>query len=140
MGDGAAVRRSHHLVATALVRPSVLAALELRLMTDDLWVWPVGSAPVVLDGPRTEFQLRRRLVEGRGWPEAADWTPVWIGFGAAWHEFGPDGAVTPAGPLPWAAHQRVWAALEEFAADVRFRRRLGGIPTEPTTNWTLMFS
>jgi len=95
-----------HLVATVLVEPGVVADLELRVMTDDLWLWPVRSAPVVLDGPRMEFQLRRRMVEQRrgAWDDAADWTPTWIGFGDAWHEFGPDGSVRPSGPLPWAAH------------------------------------
>lgn len=129
------MRRAHHLVATVLVRPGRLGDLELRLMTDDLWVWPVCTAPVVIDGPRLEFQVRRKLVEGRGWSEAADWTPVWVGFGPAWHEFGPEGAVLPTGPLPWAAHERLWTALSEHDADVRYRRRLGGIPTQPTAHW-----
>jgi len=126
-----------HLVATALVEPCVLSDLELRLMTDDLWLWPVRTAPVVVDGPRLEFQLRRRLVEQRQgkWDDAATWTPAWIGFGEAWHEFGPEGDVRPTGPLPWAAHQRLWDALAEFGTSVRFRRRLGGIPTTPTSDW-----
>ena len=126
-----------HLVATVLVEPGTVADLELRVMTDDLWLWPVRSAPVVIDGARLEFQLRRRLVEERGgeWDDAAGWTPAWIGFGDAWHEFGPDGDVRPSGPLPWAAHERLWAALAEHDADVRYRRRLGGIPTQPTAHW-----
>ena len=126
-----------HLVATVLVEPGTLEDLELRVMTDDLWLWPVRTAPVVVDGPRTEFQLRRRLVEQRqgAWDDAADWTPAWIGFGDAWHEFGPEGNVRPTGPLPWAAHQRLWSALSEFGSLVRYRRRLDGIPTEPTAQW-----
>ena len=74
---------SRHLVATVLVEPTAVEDLELRVMTDDLWLWPVRTAPVVLDGPRTEFQLRRRLVEKRrgAWDDAAGWTPAWIGSG-----------------------------------------------------------
>ncbi|RYC04107.1 hypothetical protein [Nocardioides zhouii] len=129
--------QARHLVATVLVEPSLVADLELRVMTDDLWLWPVRTAPVVVDGERMEFQLRRRLVEQRrgAWDDAATWTPVWIGFGDAWHEFGPDGSARPTGPLPWAAHQRLWHALAEFGSLVRYRRRLGGIPTEPTEHW-----
>ncbi|SED09159.1 hypothetical protein SAMN04489844_3655 [Nocardioides exalbidus] len=129
--------RARHLVATVLVEPGVVADLELRVMTEDMWLWPVRTAPVVIDGARMEFQVRRRLVEQhRGeWDDAGTWTPVWIGFGAAWHEFGPDGNVVPTGPLPWAAHQRLWGALDEFTPFVRYRRRLGGIPTEPTAEW-----
>ena len=90
-----------HLVATVLVEPGTVEDLELRVMTDDLWLWPVRTAPVVVDGARLEFQLRRRLVEQRRgeWDDAADWTPAWIGFGDAWHEFGPDGDLRPPGPL-----------------------------------------
>ena len=69
------------------------------------------------------------------WDDASDWTPAWIGFGAAWHEFGPEGNARPSGPLPWAAHQRLWSALAEFDSSVRYRRRLNGIPTEPTAEW-----
>lgn len=127
-----------HLVATVLVEPGAVEDLELRVMTDDLWLWPVRTAPVVVDGPRMEFQLRRSLVERQrgAWDDAVGWTPVWIGFGAAWHEFGPDGNVRPSGPLPWAAHQRLWDALAEFGTQVRYRRRLAGIPTVPTAQWT----
>ena len=97
-----------HLVATVLVAPDVVQDLELRVMTDDMWLWPVRTAPVVVDGARMEFQIRRRLVEQRrgAWDDASLWTPAWIGFGDAWHEFGPDGNARPSGPLPWAAHQR----------------------------------
>lgn len=126
-----------HLVATVLVEPTVMGDLELRVMTDDLWLWPVRTAPVVVDGPRMEFQLRKRMVEQRqgAWDDAAQWTPAWIGFGDAWHEFGPDGNAQPTGPLPWAAHQRLWQALEEFGPLVRYRRRLSGIPTVATDEW-----
>ncbi len=90
-------------------------------MGQDLRVWPVHTAPICLDGPRQAFQVRRRLLEShRGtWDLAADWTPVWIGFGPSWH----DGEE----PLPWAAHQTLWAALDAHADHVRFRRRLGGV-------------
>jgi hypothetical protein len=43
--------------------------------------------------------------------------------------------VQPTGPLPWAAHQRLWSALDEFGTLVRYRRRLTGIPTVPTSQW-----
>ena len=91
-----------HLVATVLVAPDVVQDLELRVMTDDMWLWPVRTAPVVVDGARMEFQLRRRLIEQRrgAWDDAFDWTPAWIGFGAAWHEFGPEGNARPRGPSP----------------------------------------
>ena len=67
---------SRHLVATVLVEPSIVEDLELRVMTDDLWLWPVRSAPVVVDGPRMEFQVRRRMVEQRqgAWDDATRWT------------------------------------------------------------------
>ena len=80
---------ARHLVATVLAAPAVVEDLELRVMTDDMWLWPVRTAPVVVDGARMEFQLRRRLVEQRqgAWDDAAGWTPAWIGFGDAWHEF-----------------------------------------------------
>ena len=130
-------REPHENVATVLVAPSVIVDLELELMARDLRMWPVATAPICVDGPRQAFQLRHRLLtRHRGeWDLAADWTPVWIGFGDAWHEFGPDGSARPTGPLPWAAHQRLWRALEEFGSLVRYRRRLGGIPTEPTGHW-----
>jgi hypothetical protein len=116
------VRRDpHENVATVLVNPPVLADLELELMGLDLWVWPVSTAPICTDGARMAFQVRRRLLLGhRGaWDLAADWTPVWIGFGASWR----DGDE----PLPWAAHAALWDALAAYAAHVRFHRRLGGV-------------
>src|SRR5690349_14270185 len=92
-------------------------------MALDLQVWPVRTAPICADGARQEFQLRRRLVEShRGaWDVAADWTPVWISFGASWRD-GED-------PLPWAAHAALWQALAEHSDVVRYRKRLGGVAT-----------
>ena len=114
-------RGPHENVATVLVDPRVLADLELELMGLDLRVWPVRTAPICADGPRTAFQIRRRLLLAhRGeWDLAAAWTPVWIGFGTSWH----DGDE----PLPWSAHQTLWRALESYADHVRFQRRLGGV-------------
>jgi hypothetical protein len=109
-------------VATVLVAPCALADLELHLMALDLRVWPVETAPVCIDGARTAFQIRHRLLTmHRGqWDVAARWTPVWIGFGPTWHE-GDD-------PLPWAAHRALWQALDSHADHVRFHRQLGGVP------------
>ena len=114
-------REPHENVATVLVAPSVIVDLELELMSRDLRMWPVATAPICVDGPRQAFQLRHRLLtRHRGeWDLAADWTPVWIGFGDTWR-FGDE-------PLPWAAHQALWAVLDGFAASVRFHRRLGGV-------------
>ena len=118
-------RAPHENVATVLVHPRALGDLELHLMTLDLRVWPVRTAPILADGPRTAFQIRRRLLlKHRGeWDIAADWIPVWIGFGARWR----DGDE----PLPWAAHRALWQALDSFADHVRFHRRLGGVPRLP---------
>jgi hypothetical protein len=116
------VRRTpHENVATVLVDPCALTDLELDLMALDFTVWPVRTAPICVDGPRMEFQIRRRLLDShRGdWDVAADWTPVWIGFGASWHN-GDE-------PLPWAAHAALWRALDAYADHVRLRRRLGGV-------------
>jgi hypothetical protein len=120
------VRRDpHENVATVLVEPSVLPDVELALMALDLRVWPVRTAPVCLDGARMAFQVRHRLIEKhRGeWDEAAGWTPVWIGFGASWHH-GDE-------PLPWAAHEALWQALDAHADHVRYHRRLGGVRRLP---------
>ena len=108
-----------------LVDPRLLGDLELELMALDLRVWPVGTAPICEDGPRTAFQIRRGLLmKHRGeWDVAADWTPVWIGFGASWR--------TGDEPLPWAAHQALWTALDSHAEHVRFHRRLGGVRRLP---------
>jgi hypothetical protein len=115
-------RAAHENVATVLVDPVVLRELEVHLMALDLRLWPVATAPICTDGPRTAFQLRRRLVMSRrgAWDDAADWTPVWISFGESWH----DGAE----PLPWAAHQVLWQTLERYAGHVRYRPGLGGVP------------
>ncbi|GAA5142649.1 hypothetical protein GCM10023340_06460 [Nocardioides marinquilinus] len=115
------MRAPHQNVATVLVDPRGLRDLELDLMALDLWVWPVATAPICLDGPRRAFQIRRRLVEShRGaWDLARDWTPVWIAFGATWYR--------GADPLPWAAHAALWRALADHADHVRFRKRLGGV-------------
>jgi hypothetical protein len=113
---------AHENVATALVDPRVLGDFELGLMALDLRVWPVRTAPICVDGARTAFQVRRRLLERHqgAWDVAAGWVPVWIGFGASWR----DGDE----PLPWAAHATLWRALESYAEHVRFQRRLGGVP------------
>ena len=118
-------REPHENVATVLVDPGVLGDLELALMVRDLRLWPVRTAPICVDGPRMEFQLRRRLIEShRGeWDLAAEWLPVWIGFGPSWR-FGDE-------PLPWQAHKALWQVLDAFAASVRFRRRLGGVRPLP---------
>lgn len=116
-------REPHENVATVLVDPCVLAELELECMLRDLRLWPVRSAPVVLDGERTAFQVRRRLLEAQrgAWDCAAVWVPVWIGFGPSWHR----GAVDE--PLPWAAHEALWDLLATYASVVRFHKRLGGV-------------
>lgn len=112
-------------VATVLVAPGVLADLELELMALDLRVWPVRTAPICTDGPRMAFQIRHRLLmKHRGaWDLAAEWIPVWIGFGATWHQ-GDE-------PLPWAAHETLWRALDSHAGHVRFQRRLGAVARLP---------
>lgn len=120
------VRRApHENVATVLVDPRALAELELELMTLDLRVWPISTAPICADGPRTAFQTRRRmLLQHRGdWDLAADWVPVWVSFGGSWR--GGDE------PLPWVAHKTLWQALDSYADRVRFHRRLGGVQPLP---------
>jgi hypothetical protein len=120
------VRRvPHENVATVLVMPTVLVDLELELMAQDLLVWPLSTTPVCADGPRMAFQTRRRLLmQHRGeWDLAAEWTPIWIGFGPTWRH-GDE-------PLPWAAHQALWRSLDSYADHVRFHRRLGGVPRLP---------
>jgi hypothetical protein len=108
------MRRPHANVATVLVAPEVLRDLELDLAALDLWVWPIATTPNCPDGPRMEFQIRRRLVEGKrgAWDCAADWAVVWISFGDSWYH--------GSEPLPWAAH----------AAHTRYRLGLGGVPTD----------
>lgn len=118
-------REPHENVATVLVDPRALVELELELMTLDLRLWPISTAPICVDGPRTAFQTRRRLLERhRGeWDVAADWVPVWVGFGASWQR-GDE-------PLPWAAHAALWHLLDLYADHVRFHRRLGGVRPLP---------
>jgi hypothetical protein len=118
-------REPHENVATVLVAPSVIVDLELELMSRDLRMWPVATAPICVDGPRQAFQLRHRLLtRHRGeWDLAADWTPVWIGFGTTWR----DGDE----PLPWAAHATLWHLLDSHAEQVRFHRRLEGVRRLP---------
>ncbi|MDQ6526794.1 hypothetical protein RB608_24440 [Nocardioides sp. LHD-245] len=114
-------REPHENVATVLVDPVLLPDLELELVELDLWVWPVRSAPICVDGPRTEFQVRRRLLEAQrgAWDCAVAWVPVWISFGERWGS-GDD-------PLPWSAHRALWQLLDAHADQVRFHRRLGGV-------------
>ena len=114
-------RAPHENVATVLVDPRALPAFELELMTLDLRVWPISTAPICADGPRTAFQTRRRLLEQhRGaWDLAAGWIPVWVSFGSSWRH-GDE-------PLPWSAHATLWHVLDDHADQVRFHRRLGGV-------------
>lgn len=104
----------------------MLGDFELELMTLDLRVWPVRTAPICTDGPRMAFQIRRRLLARyRGeWDVAASWVPVWISFGASWRN-GDE-------PLPWSAHAALWRTLDAYAQHVRFQRRLGGVQPLPT--------
>jgi hypothetical protein len=120
------MRRAHHEnVATVLVNPCVLAQLELHLMSLDLPVWPVSTAPVCVDGVRLAFQIRHRLLQRQrgAWDIAAEWIPVWVAFGPSWRN-GDE-------PLPWSAHAALWHALDGYADEVRFDRRLGGVPRLP---------
>jgi hypothetical protein len=120
------VRRvPHENVATVLVDPRALGDLELTLMTLDLRVWPVRTAPICADGARRAFQVRRTLLmQHRGeWDVAAEWTPVWISFGPTWRS-GDE-------PLPWHAHRILWQVLDAYAVHVRFHRRLGGVRRLP---------
>ncbi len=119
------MRLPHENVATVLVDPRVLADLELALMELDLRVWPVATAPICVDGARTAFQIRRSLVmRQRGaWDLAADWTPVWISFGASWY----DGAE----PLPWEAHQVLVAGARCPGRPRAFPAPAGRCPAAP---------
>jgi hypothetical protein len=118
----AMLRAPHENVATVLVDPAVLAALELHLMALDLRLWPVATAPVCVDGPRQSFQIRHQLITARRgeWDDAADWVPVWISFGDSWRH--------SVEPIPWTARSTLYDALDEYAAHVRYRRGLGGVP------------
>ena len=115
-------RARHETVATVLVDPAVLLALEVDLMALDLWVWPVASAPQSADGPRQAFQIRHRMVTARrgAWDLAAEWMVVWISFGDSWR----DGAE----PVSWRARATLYDALDARADHVRYRRGLGGVP------------
>jgi len=116
------LRGPHENAATVLVDPALLRELEVHLMTLDLRLWPIETAPVCADGWRTAFQVRRRMLMSRrgAWDDAAQWTPVWISFGESWY----DGDE----PLPWEAHKVLWTTLESYGRHVRYRRGLGGIP------------
>jgi hypothetical protein len=125
-GYGAVVSRSpHELVATVLVAPRALPELEVSLMSRDLWVWPLVTAPTSEDGPRLATQTVRRMVTARrgAWDVARDWVPVWVSFGETWR----DGDE----PLPWSAHQALWDALGAFAEHVRYRKWLSGVAPLP---------
>jgi hypothetical protein len=115
-------RAPHENAATVLVDPCVLRDLEVHLISLDLRLWPVATAPICADGPRTAFQIRRRMLTARRgeWDDAAEWVPVWIAFGESWY----DGAE----PLPWSARQTLYRTLESYAGHVHYRRGLGGIP------------
>ena len=115
-------RTPHVNAATVLVDPAVLRELEVHLMTQDLQLWPVATAPICADGPRTAFQIRRRLLTSRrgDWDDAVEWVPVWIAFGDSWY----DGAE----PLPWTAHETLYRTLDRYAGHVHYKRGLGGIP------------
>jgi hypothetical protein len=115
-------RVPHENAATVLVDPAVLHDLEVHLMTQDLRLWPVATAPICEDGPRTAFQIRRRMLTARRgeWDDAAEWVPVWIAFGESWYR--------GAEPLPWAAHQALWRTLEQYDGHVHYKLGLGGIP------------
>jgi hypothetical protein len=119
------LRDPHETVATVLVDPVVLPALELHLMALDLRLWPVASAPTCVDGPRQSFQIRRRMLESRrgAWDDAADWVPAWVSFGDSWR----------AGlePIPWPARRMLYAVLDGYGGHVRYRRGLGGVRPLP---------
>jgi hypothetical protein len=116
------LREPHENVATVLVDPVVLAALELHLMGIDMRLWPVASAPTCVDGRRQSFQIRRRMIDAhRGeWDDAADWVPAWISFGDSWR--------FSAEPIPWEARRTLYAVLDGYGVRVRYRRGLGGVP------------
>lgn len=115
-------RAPHENVATVLVDPAVLPQLEVHLMSLDLRLWPIATAPICADGPRRAFQVRRRMLVARrgAWDDAAEWTPAWVSFGESWY----DGAE----PLPWSAHQTLYRTLALYADRVRYRLGLGGVP------------
>lgn len=115
-------RARHENVATVLVDPVALLALELELVALDLWLWPVATAPNSVDGPRQAFQVRRRLVTAQrgAWDHAAGWVVCWISFGDTWRE--------GAEPVSWRARTTLYGALDAHRDHVRYRRGLGGVP------------
>ena len=115
------LRARHENVATVLVDPAVLVELEVHLMSLDLRLWPVDTAPNSVDGPRQAFQLRTRMLMARrgAWDDAADWVPAWVSFGDSWRE--------GAEPLSWVARATLYSALDEYADRVRYRRGLVGV-------------
>ena len=116
------LRTPHENVATVLVDPAVLVELEVHLMSLDLRLWPVASAPICADGARQAFQMRTRMLTARrgAWDDAADWVPAWISFGETWR----DGAE----PLSWTARSTLYRALDGYGARIRYRRGLAGVP------------
>jgi hypothetical protein len=116
------LRPPHENVATVLVDPAVLAELEIELMARDLNLWPVATAPNSQDGPRQAFQLRRRLLMARrgAWDDAAGWIPAWVSFGDTWRQSDE--------PVPWVARRILYEILDAHAAQVRYRKGLGGVP------------
>jgi hypothetical protein len=116
------LRTPHENVATVLVDPSVLVELGVHLMSLDLRLWPVETAPICVDGPRQAFQLRSRMLTARrgAWDDAADWVPAWVSFGDSWRE--------GAEPLSWRARSTLYRTLDTYAGHVRYRRGLGGVP------------
>ena len=116
------LRTPHENVATVLVDPSVLVELGVHLMSLDLRLWPVETAPICVDGPRQAFQLRSRMLTARrgAWDDAAEWVPAWVSFGDSWR----DGAE----PLSWRARSTLYRTLDSYAGRVRYRRGLGGVP------------
>jgi len=115
-------RGPHENVATVLVDPAALPALEVHLMSLDLRLWPVATAPICVDGPRRAFQLRRQLLTARRgeWDDAVDWVPAWIAFGETWS----DGIE----PIPWTARRTLYAVLDGYSGRVHYHRGLGGVP------------
>lgn len=115
------LRAPHENVATVLVDPRVLVELGVHLMSLDLRLWPVESAPICADGPRQAFQVRRRMIEARrgAWDDASEWVPAWVSFGDSWRQW-PE-------PLSWAARATLYRTLDAYGG-VRYRRGLGGVP------------
>ncbi len=109
-------------MATVLIKPGMLDDFELDLMSHDFRVWEVSTVTTFPDAARLAFQIRRSLIEWSNgdWLDAADWTLVWITFGASWL----DGDE----PVPWPAHAALWDKLAEYAEHTRYNVGLGGVP------------